>query len=304
MDKFACMKAFVAVVEAQGFSPAARRLGVSKALISKQIGQLEEHLDARLLQRTTRQVRATSVGQAYYEQSRFLLAELDDLEDAVQTNSANPRGELRITAPITFAELHLMPVVANFSRRFPKVKLNVILTDRFVDLVEERIDVAIRIGTLTDSSMVARKLGETSMVVCASPSFLAQHGEPALPQQLADYDCVVDGNYSGGSYWTLGMGENTVTTEVTSHITVNSARAARELVLGSQGIGLLPSFVVADDIANGNLKPLLSGHPSEALGIYAVYPHRKHLAAKVRLFIDSAIEHCNLAFGGELQKRS
>lgn len=297
MDKFSCMQAFVAVVEAEGFSEAARRLGVSKALISKQIGQLEDHLDVRLLHRTTRQVRATSVGQAYYEQSRLLLAELDELEDAVQTNTANPKGELRVTAPITFAELHLMPVVSDFSRDFPEVKLNIVLTDRFVDLVEERIDVAIRIGTLTDSSMVARKLGDTTMLVCASPAFLAQYGEPTLPQQLANYACVVDSNYPGGTHWTLGLGEHSITTEVPTRIAVNSARAARELVLTGHGIGLLPSFVVADDIANGKLKRLLSDFPSEALGIFAVYPHRKHLAAKVRLFIDAAIEHCNAAFG-------
>ena len=296
MDKFACMHAFVAVVEAEGFSEAARRLGVSKALISKQISQLEEHLDVRLLHRTTRHVRATSIGQAYFEQCRPLLAELDDLEDAVQTNNANPKGELRISAPITFAELHLMPVVSEFSSRFPEVKLNIDLTDRFVDLVEDRIDVAIRIGTLTDSSLVARKLGNTSMLACASPGFLAQYGEPTLPPQLANYACVVDNNYSGGTHWTLGSGETAVTTVVATNLVVNSARAARELVLADHGIGLLPSFVVADDIAKGKLIRLLSDFPSEPLGIYAVYPHRKHLATKVRLFIDAAIEHCNTAF--------
>jgi DNA-binding transcriptional LysR family regulator len=304
MDKFACMQAFVAVVEAEGFSEAARRLGVSKALISKQVSQLEDHLDVRLLHRTTRRVRATSVGQAYYEQSRLLLAELDDLDDAVQTNNANPKGELRVTAPITFAELHLMPVVSEFSRRFPEVRLNAILTDRYVDLVEERIDVAVRIGVLTDSSLVARKLGDTSMVVCAAPEFLAQHNEPTRPQQLAEFDCVVDSNYAGGTQWTLGTGEHAVTTQVTTRLAVNSARAARDLVLNGHGIGFLPSFVAADDIANGSLKRLLPDYPSEALGIYAVYPHRKHLAAKVRLFIDAAIEYCNSAFGNGLQNHS
>jgi DNA-binding transcriptional LysR family regulator len=304
MDKFACMQAFVAVVEAEGFSEAARRLGVSKALISKQVAQLEDHLAVRLLHRTTRQVRATSVGQAYYEQSRLLLAELDDLEDAVQTTNAKPKGELRVTAPITFAELHLMPVVSEFSRRFPEVRLNAILTDRYVDLVEERIDVAIRIGTLTDSSLVARKLGDTAMVVCASPEFLAQYGEPTLPQLLAEYDCVVDSNYAGGTHWTIGIGKQAFTTEVASRLMVNSARAARDLVLTGHGIGFLPTFVVADDIANGRLKGLLSNYPTEALGIYAVYPHRKHLSIKVRLFIDAAIEYCVSAFGNGMQDHS
>ena len=297
MDKLSCIQAFVTVVDAEGFSEAARRLGVSKALISKQVSQLEDHLGVRLLHRTTRHVRPTSVGQAYFEQCRPLLAELNELEDAVQSNNANPKGELRLTAPITFAELHLMPVVSEFSRRFPQVKLNIDLTDRFVDLVEERIDVAIRIGTLTDSTLVARKLGDTTMLVCASPAFLTQYGEPMQPHQLADYACVVDSNYASGTHWTLGTEEHTVTTEVPTRMIVNSARAARELVLAGHGIGYLPSFVVADDITKGKLKRLLPDFPSGPLGIFAVYPHRKHLAAKVRLFIDTAVEHCNVTFG-------
>jgi DNA-binding transcriptional LysR family regulator len=214
----------------------------------------------------------------------------------VQSHNANPKGELRVTAPITFAELHLMPVVSDFSRRFPEVKLNMDLIDRYVDLVEERIDVAILIGTLPDSSLVARQLGTTVMRVCASPGFLAEHGEPALPQQLADYDCVVDSNYQGKTHWTLGRGENAITTVVNTRLTVNSARAARELVLAGHGIGFLPSFVVANDIAEGKLKQLLSDFPSEPISIYAVYPHRKHLSAKVRLFIDATIEYCNTIF--------
>jgi len=296
MDKLSCLRAFVAVVEAQGFSEAARRAGVSKALISKQISQLEAHLDVRLLHRTTRQVSATSSGRAYFEQCRPILADLEELDDAVQSNNMSPKGELRVTAPISFAELHLMPVVSDFSRRFPEVRLSLQLTDRFIDLVEERIDVAIRIGTLTDSSLVARKLGNTTMLVCASPGFLKAHGEPMLPQQLAEHACVVDSNYAGGTHWTLGVGERALTTDVTTHLTVNSARAARELVLAGHGIGFLPSFVVADDMAQGKLKRLLIEFPSEPFGIYAVYPHRKYLSAKVRLFIDTAIEHCNATF--------
>jgi DNA-binding transcriptional LysR family regulator len=224
------------------------------------------------------------------------LAEFDELDDTIRSINVNPKGELRLTAPITFAELHLMSVVSDFSRRFPEVRLNIDLTDRFVDLIEERIDVAIRIGTLTDSSLVARKLGNTSMLACASPDYLAEYGEPAQPRQLADHACVIDSNYPGGTHWTLKIGENTSTTEVNTNLVVSSARAARELVLAGHGVGFLPSFVVADDITQGKLKRLLSDFPTEPLGIYAVYPHRKHLSAKVRLFIDAAIEHCNAVF--------
>jgi DNA-binding transcriptional LysR family regulator len=134
------------------------------------------------------------------------------------------------------------------------------------------------------------------MLACASPGYLAEHGEPTQPQQLADHPCVIDSNYPGGTHWTLGIGKNTVSTEVNSNLVVSSARAARELVLAGHGIGFLPSFVVTDDITQGKLKRLLSDFPTESLGIYAVYPHRKHLSAKVRLFIDAAIEHCNAMF--------
>ena len=296
MDKLACMNAFVTVVEAGGFSEAARRLGVSKALISKQVSQLEESLDVRLLHRTTRRVSATSTGQAYFERCRPLLKEFDELDDAMQFDNSNPTGQLRIEAPVTFAELHLISVISAFSRRYPDITLNIDLTDHIVDLVEERIDVGIRIGALPDSSLVARKLGDITMLVCATPAFLRKHGEPTRPQQLSNYECVVDSNYPGGRQWTLGIGKKTCSVEVTPSLTVNSARAARELVLAGHGISLLPSFVVTEDLRKGKLLRLFSNYCCEPVGFYAVYPHRKHLSAKVRLFIDTAVEHFKSGF--------
>jgi len=291
MDKISCLRAFVKVVEVGGFSAAARRLGVSKAQISKQVGQLEAELGVRLLHRTTRRVSASSDGQAYFERCRPLLAELDELDTAVRSNDVKPRGELRVTAPIAFTELYLMPAVSDFSRRYPEVRLILELTDRFVDLVEERIDVAIRIGRLHESSLVARKLGSMSMLLCAAPDYLAIHGEPTQVAELAHHACVLDNNYPGGTHWTLGRGENTVRTEVNPRIVVNSARAARTLLLAGHGIGYLPSFAVTDDLAQGRLKHLLPNYVPEPVGIFALYPHRKHLSAKVRLFIDMAMEH-------------
>ncbi len=292
MDKLTCMRAYVAVVETGGFSSAARRLGVSKALVSKQVNQLEENLGVRLLQRTTRRVSATSNGQAYYEQCRPLLAELDELDAAVQSNNTQPSGELRVSAPLSFGELHLMPAVSEYVIRHPEVRLHLDLTDRYVDLVEERVDVAIRIGSLTESSLVARKLSSTSMLLCASPAYLAQHGEPQQPQDLADHACVLDNNYRGGTRWTIGSGENKVTTEISAVIILNSARATRELLLADHGIGFVPSFAVCDDIVRGRLQRLLPAYRCDPIGVYAVYPHRKHLSAKVRLFIDTVIAHC------------
>ncbi len=292
MDKLACMRAFVTVVEDGGFSAAARRIGVSKALISKQVGDLEESLGVRLLHRTTRRVTPTSSGQAYYEQSRLLLAEFDELEAAMRFASANPGGDLHVAAPVTFAEMHLMPVVSQYSARYPDVTLKLDLTDRFVDLVEERIDVAIRIGELGDSSLVARKLGEVAMQLCASDAYLEAHGEPAAPGQLAGHLCVLDSNYPGGNHWTLGAGDRTVTVEVKPNLIVNSARAGRALVLAGHGIGYLPSFAIVEAVNQGRLRRLLPDYAPEPIGIYAVYQHRKHLSAKTRLFIDEMIAYC------------
>lgn len=293
MDKLGCMRAFVAVVEAGGFSEAARHMGVSKASVSKQVGQLEADLGARLLHRTTRRVSATSAGQAYFEQCRPLLVELEELDAAMHSNTAEPKGELRVTAPVSFAELHLMRPVSEFSSRFPDVRINLILSDRLVDLVDERIDVAIRIGELKDSSLVARKLGTTSLIACASPRYLDEHGEPTHPQQLSGHLCVIDSNHPAGTRWKFHKAGNDVTVDVAAKMMVNSASAARELVLLGEGISYLPSFAIADDIAKGRLRRLLPDQESMPLGIYAMYPHRRHLSAKVRLFIEHLATHCD-----------
>ena len=178
MDKLGNMRSFVTVVEVGGFLEAVRRMGVSKAMVSKQVGQLEADLGVRLLHRTTRRVSTTSSGQAYFEQCRPLLVELDELDAAMHSNTVEPKGELWMTAPISFAELHLMRAVSGYSGRYPEVRVNLILSDSFVDLVDERIDVAVRIGDLEDSTLVARKLGNMSLIVCAAPGYLDQHGEP------------------------------------------------------------------------------------------------------------------------------
>jgi DNA-binding transcriptional LysR family regulator len=295
MDTLACMQAFATVVEAGNFSEAARRLGVSKAQISKQVIQLEDSLAVRLLHRTTRKVTPTSSGQAYFEQCRPLLDELDQLHASMQFTNASPRGELHIAAPQTFAEMHLMSVVSNYARRYPDVIVDLQLTDRYVDLVEERIDVAIRIGTLDDSTLVARKLGDVRMQLCASPDYIAEYGEPEEPRQLSHHHCILDSNYAGGNHWTLGRADQIITVEVQPHLIVNSARAGRELVLAGHGIGFLPSFAIADDIKQGKLKAVLPMHVPEPIGIYAAYLNRKHLSAKVRLFIEMAVEKAGLA---------
>ncbi len=294
------MRAFVAVVEAGGFSEAARRTGVSKALVSKYVGWLEADLGQRLLHRTTRHVRPTSGGQAYFERCRPLLAEVDELEAGVRSADENPRGELRVSAPVSFAELHLMPVISDYWQRYPEVTVKLDLTDRYVNLVEEGVDVAIRVADLPDSSLVARKLGSTAMRLCAAPDYLALHSVPQRPEDLVAHRCVLDSNYTGGERWTLGTGDDAVTVQIHAGIQVNSARAVRELLLAGHGIGLLPSFAVAEDIARGRLTAVLPRYRCEEHGIYAVYAHRKHLSAKVRRFIDAAMAYCaSASFAGK-----
>lgn len=291
MDKLTSMRAFVAVVDAGGFSQAADRLDVSKSLISKRVSQLEEQLGVRLLQRTTRRVSPTSSGEIYCAQSRLLLAELDDLDASVQSSNAVPRGELRITAPITFSELHILSIASEFSRCYPDVRLTIELTDHYIDLIEERIDVAIRIDRLRDSSLVARKLGEMSLMLCASAEYLTKRGTLNSLDDLIDHDCVHDSNTPGGPRWSFGPVENPRVIEVDPKLTVNSDRAARDLMLAGHGIAYIPSFVLSEQLKSGEVIELFPEHRLPPYGIYAVYPHRKHLSAKIKLFIDTAIEY-------------
>ena len=290
MDKLNCLRAFVTVVESGGFSSAARRLGVSKALISKQIGQLETSLGVRLLNRTTRLVSPTSGGQAYFEQSRLILNELDELDSFLQTSNESLSGEIHISAPTTYAEIHLIPLISLYTQQNPQVRIRLDLSDRFINLVEDRIDLAIRIGELEDSSLVSRKIGEIRMLLCAAPGYIEQHGTPHSVQALTDHFCIQDSNYQHGQRWQLQSQNDTQTVRINDRIQVNNARAACDLVIAGHGIGYLPSFIADQAIQTGKLQRLLDGYSSPAIGIYAVYLHRKHLSPKVRRLVDLLIE--------------
>jgi DNA-binding transcriptional LysR family regulator len=290
MDKLNCMRAFVSVVESGGFSESARRLGVSKALISKQINQLEESLNVRLLHRTTRKVSPTSSGQAYFEQCRPILNDLDELDAFLQASDASLKGEIRIAAPITYAEMHLIPIISLYARQNPEVTIKLDLTDRFVNLVEERIDLAIRIGDLEESSLVSRRIGEIRMLLCASPAYLQQYGAPGSIQALAEHHCVLDSNYPEGNHWHLVSGDTVQSVRIHDQIQVNNARAASDLVIDGSGIGYLPSFVVEENIQQGKLVQVLENYSSSAIAINAVYLHRKHLSPKVRRLMDLFID--------------
>lgn len=286
MDTVAGMKTLIAVVDAGSFTGAAERLGMSTALASKYVGQLEKRLGVRLLHRTTRSLNLTEIGQVYVERCRNLLNDFDELEAAVQDRQSAPRGGLIITAPTTFGEMYLTPALARFMAGYPEITVELRLTDRFVGLAEEGVDLAIRIAELEDSSLIARHLAPARVVACAAPAYLERFGEPARPEDLTDHNCIVDTNFRISGGWPFLIDGKRITISVSGRFSVNSAQAARAMVVAGAGIGLVPTYAIGEDIKNGRIVPLLMSHEALDLSVYAVYLPNRHLTAKVRAFID------------------
>ncbi|MEJ1160221.1 LysR family transcriptional regulator [Prosthecomicrobium sp. N25] len=290
MDTVTRMQAFIGVVEAGGFSAAARRMAKSKALVSKYVKDLEDELGVRLLNRTTRQLSLTEVGQAYYREATEILQRIEDLADSVRDTHREPRGLLRVSAPRSFGDAELGEAIMEFLVAQPEIMVDLRLDDRFVDLVEEGFDVAIRITELADSSLIARRLADFRNVLTAAPAVLAQHGTPKTPQDLAGLPCIVDTNYRGRHNWAFRVdGERAIVT-VSPRVEVNSPEVARSAALAGLGFARLPWFTAREEIASGRLVPLLEAYETNAAGIYAVYPHRRHLSGKVRVFVDFLVE--------------
>lgn len=286
MDTLDLMRTFVAVADTQSFTGAGRRLGRSKALVSKHVGELEERLGVRLINRTTRSVQVTDIGRIYYDRARTLIGEFEALEEAVKAESGHPRGRLKITAPQTLGEMELMEMLKAFRERHPGVELDVLLADRIVDLIAEGFDVALRVTTLQDSTLIARKLCDVRLVLCASPEYLAEHGRPKVPADLAAHDCIVDTNIRWRDAWRFGPPEKEEVVKVEPVLTVNSATAVHRAVHEGMGIGFIPEFAVAQDLKDKRLTALFEDKTFQQLGVYLVYPHRLHLSAKVRAFLD------------------
>jgi DNA-binding transcriptional LysR family regulator len=280
------MRAFRSVADTGSFSAAGRALGRSKTVISKLVADLEAHLGTRLLNRTTRRVSLTEAGQVYHARCVQLLSDLEEMESTVRDAQSNPRGRLRVAGPQTFGELYLVPALHDFALCHPGISIELTLTDRFVDLVEERFDLGIRIADLADSSLVARRLGEMRLIACAAPSYLTAHGRPRAPQDLTAHDCIVDTNFRQPWLWPFDGGGRRTTVRVAGRFTVNSARAACELAVAGAGVVLAPNFVADPHLAAGRLEALLPEWTSGVRGIHAVYPHRRHLALRLRMLID------------------
>jgi DNA-binding transcriptional LysR family regulator len=285
MDRLDEINAFAAVADARSFTQAARRLGVSGAQVSKLVARLENRLGARLLNRTTRDVSLTDTGRAYLERARVLLEDFEILETSVSDHTG-PRGLLKISAPMSFGASQLTPALLDFAASCPEVSLEVSSTDRFVNLVEEGFDVAVRIGHLADSSLVARKLADVRMVTCASPEYLARVGTPQTLDALAQHEAIIDTNTGDPFVWRFGSHGDYQDVRVHGRLRFAGADACVAAARQGFGITRTPAFAAAEDLRAGRLAPLLCAFESELIHVYAVYPHARHLAAKVRAFVD------------------
>ncbi|MDX8528758.1 LysR family transcriptional regulator [Mesorhizobium sp. MSK_1335] len=287
MDTLTRMRAFIDVVEAEGFSAAARKIGRSKALLSKYVRELEDELGALLLNRTTRQFSLTEAGHTYYQRASEIVREVDNLAEAVRQSSGDVRGRIKLSAARTFADAPIGQSLIDFTRQHPDIVLDIHLDDRFVDLVEEGFDLAVRISRLENSSLIARRLAPFSVRLCASPELIAKHGAPTRPQDLANMPCIVDTNGRSLANWRFkGEGEESISVAVSGPIEVNSPIVARVAAVSGLGFAMLPDFIAAPDIASGKLVSALDDRLLAGTGIFAVYPHRRYLPAKVRVLVD------------------
>jgi len=290
MDSIDLIRTFVAVVDAGSFTAAGQQLGKSKALVSKHVAELERRLGAKLLFRTTRRVTVTDIGKAYHERVQEMLGELDALTDAVRSGGGKPRGILRMTAPQSFGELELVEMASAFRDLYPQVELDVVLTDRQVDLIHEGFEVGLRITSQVDTSLISRKLCDMPISVCAAPAYLDAHGWPKVPEDLASHACILDTNLPGREIWRFSRRGETLNVRIDPVLSVNSAAAVSQALIDGLGVGLCPQFAVARAVARGQLVELFEEKPAYCYSMHLVYPHRQHLSAKVRAFIEFAMD--------------
>lgn len=286
MDKFLEMQTFAAVVDAGSFVRAAESLDISKAAVSRYVADLEARLGVRLLHRTTRKLSLTEEGRAFHGRCKALLGELEDAESEITASSAQASGLVKVNVPVTFGILHLAPLWCDFMAANPRVTLDVTLSDRVVDLVDDGYDLAVRIGSLPNSTLVSRKLASTRLVLCASPAYLKKHGRPKKPADLVEHTVIAYSLLATGDHWELNGPGGKVKVQVRPVMRTNSGDTCRAAALKGQGIILQPSFLVEEDLRSGALVEFMPQYRAGEFGIYAVYPSRQYVSAKVRLLIE------------------
>ncbi|MDA5193158.1 LysR family transcriptional regulator [Govanella unica] len=288
MDKLTAMQVFAAVVDEGSFSAAAARLNMAKSAVSTLVKTLEAELGVTLLNRTTRKVSLTEAGQRYKDRAEQILSDVEDADREAAALTATPRGTLRVSAGVSFGTQELGKVVATFLATYPEVRIDLQLTDRFVDLLDEGFDLAVRIGELRDSSLIARKLTSARRLTCASPDYLEAHGTPQHPNDLRQHNCL---GYSGGG-WSFQEQGRPLIPALEGRLIGNNGDVLCAAAVAGSGIVFAPSFILGDDIRAGRLVPILTAYEAPPVGIYAIYPPSRHISAKLRAFIDSLSNHC------------
>ena len=286
MDRTDAIAVFIAVADQGSFAAAARRLGRSPASVTRAVADLEARLGVRLLTRTTRAVSTTEAGQRFLGGAKRVLADLDEIERAAAGQGTAPRGELRLTAPILFGRLHVLPIVTEFLDRFPEVQAALALVDRPVDLVEEGLDVAVRIGALGESSAVATRVGALRRIVVASPDYLARRGTPQRPADLTDHDVVAFSGIAGVEYWVFREAAGDVNVAIRPRLVVSTAEAAIDAARAGFGVTRVLSYQAAEDVARGSLLRVLPAYEGDEVPIHLVYPGGRHPPPKLRAFLD------------------
>jgi DNA-binding transcriptional LysR family regulator len=291
MDRLRTIEAFVRVAESGSFSEAARRLRSSKSAVSRQVATLEAELDARLLHRTTRSLTLTEAGRSYFERATRILADLEEANLSVSQLQAAPRGRLRVNAPMSFGFLHLAPAIPDFLSRYPQIEVDMIMNDRFVDLVDEGFDVAVRIGRLEDSSLVARKLAPIRRAVCASSTYLKARGVPHSPDDLTAHECLCYSNVAVANEWRFTAQDGRLwPVQVKGRLSTNNGDALVAAALKGLGLVNQPTFIVGHHLQDGTLIAVLDEFVHQDMAVSAVYPHSRHLSPKVRAFVDFLVE--------------
>ncbi len=281
---------FAEVAEAGSFTQGAQALGVPKGSVSRKISALEAALGVRLLNRTTRKVSLTDIGRLYYEQCRKGLDELDAAARLIDASRAAPRGTLRISAPADFGGGRFGALIEAFLKTYEQVNIELLLSDDYVDLIEQRIDLAFRSGTLEDSTLIARRLGPTRRILCASPDYLALRGTPETLGELQNHDCIVHGRTADNAHWRFSGPDGAVSVRVNARVAANGMSFLRSLAVRGLGIVLYPEAIARDDIAHGRLSRVLEEYASAESAIYALYPSGRHVSPNVRAFLDMAAE--------------
>lgn len=293
MDRIEMMRVFIAVARHGGFTKAASELGMAVQTVSKYVKCLEDNLKVQLFDRTTRNVTLNETGTCYFDRCNDLLEQFNETESSIRAMHTSPQGKIRISAPTSFGELHLIPALAKFQIKYPEIYVDLDLSDKRVSLVAEGFDLAIRIGQLDDSSMIARKLNQTRISVFASPDYLKKYGMPSHPKDLKQHNCLINLNIRFGKNWPFIIDGEQIHIEVSGNYHGNTVGSLKKMVVSGQGIGMCPYYALSEDIVAGKIVTLFEQYEALTFGIYAIYPQKQHLSKRVRTLVDFLLVQFN-----------